>query len=439
MHLVEHWLEAKKAGYRLAAVTESLDDLLHAALLGERANTDSKAKSHWTRAGLRRAAAAGRYHGGRPPYGYRFEGRREERSLVSDPAQAAVVRRIYGAYRAGRGCHRVADDLNADSVQPPRAKKWDRSTIANILDSPVYIGRVPYNDEVFEGEHDPILDAELWQDVQTIRAARRESAARGEGRLPRRHLLVHGVLRCSCGAAMRPRRWKHGRELGESYVCSAHDRRGSACAMPPLPRADVDEAFVGYLGRVVFDLEETRAQIERVVTERIGEAEALFQQAEDQFSVCESGRERADRAYVEGKIPEDAYARLLAMTDEEGAAARAEVERLRLRVEELCAEASIIDAEQETLERFAALRVAVAERVSSPDSLEALRAAITATFERVAVKAEGETIVLEPIVRPTAIAGWRDWTETDEGPRARAVPRKLALSASSEGRATLPT
>src|SRR6266542_1880741 len=160
MHLVEHWLEAKKAGYRLAAVTESLDDLLHAALLGERANADSKAKSQWTRAGLRRAAAAGRYHGGRPPYGYRFEGRREERSLVSDPAQAAVVRRIYGAYRAGRGCHRVADDLNADSVQPPRAKKWDRSTIANILDSPVYIGRVPYNDEVFEGEHDPILDAE---------------------------------------------------------------------------------------------------------------------------------------------------------------------------------------------------------------------------------------------------------------------------------------
>jgi DNA invertase Pin-like site-specific DNA recombinase len=69
-HLVEHLLEARRCSYQLDAVTEDLSDLALVAILGERANHDSRIKGEHTKRGMAAAIRRGQRMG-LPPYGYR--------------------------------------------------------------------------------------------------------------------------------------------------------------------------------------------------------------------------------------------------------------------------------------------------------------------------------------------------------------------------------
>ena len=138
-HLVEHVLDGVKAGYRIESVTENLGGemaLVLASLYGERAHADSKAKSQHTSRGIQKIVREGRWHGP-APYGYRAEGKHEERHLVVNEQAAVIVRRIYNEYvTGGAGVGLIAHHLNEDGVTPPRGTRWDRSTVANILRQP---------------------------------------------------------------------------------------------------------------------------------------------------------------------------------------------------------------------------------------------------------------------------------------------------------------
>ncbi len=80
--------------------------------------------------------------GGRPAYGYRRpevpdpRGRTDRTgqavlriSLEIEPAEAAVVQRMFDAYAGGAGYTRIAKTLNGEHIPGPRGGTWDTSTI----------------------------------------------------------------------------------------------------------------------------------------------------------------------------------------------------------------------------------------------------------------------------------------------------------------------
>jgi site-specific DNA recombinase len=129
--------------------------------------TMSRAERNRTRVrvanAMRAHARAGRWLGGRPPYGYRIadagphpnpskaaSGARLHQ-LEPDPDSAPVVRRIYDLYLAGAGYKQIASTLTREGVPCPSAHDparnrhraghaWATSAVRTILYNPRYLG-----------------------------------------------------------------------------------------------------------------------------------------------------------------------------------------------------------------------------------------------------------------------------------------------------------
>lgn len=110
-----------------------------------------------TRRGLRGRVEAG-CSGGGNAYGYDVvhepgaDGLPVRGVRRINPGEAAVVRRIFAAYAAGRSARRIAHDLNAEGVPAPGGRSWGASTISGnaargigILNNELYFGRLVWN------------------------------------------------------------------------------------------------------------------------------------------------------------------------------------------------------------------------------------------------------------------------------------------------------
>ena len=81
---------------------------------------------------------------------------------------------------------------------------FNKQTVINILTNPVYIGRIRYGDQVYDGRHPDIVTEGLFNKVQQIlngaRVKRRSATRTGD------HVyLLKSLLKCGrCGAAMVP-------------------------------------------------------------------------------------------------------------------------------------------------------------------------------------------------------------------------------------------
>ena len=125
-----------------------------------------------THRGLRGRVERG-LSGGGLPYGYRSEpihsGRTNHRGepipdgyrWVPNPEQAPIVRRIFEQYVNGWGCGRLAHQLNADKVPPPRprsAKKrggaWSMTALRELLRNPIYRGEYIWNRSEWIKDHE---------------------------------------------------------------------------------------------------------------------------------------------------------------------------------------------------------------------------------------------------------------------------------------------
>ena len=170
---------------------------------------------------------AGRIPGGRS-YGYapahrvNSRGQMERGWVEIDQEQAAIVRRIFAEYLAGRSPRAIASSLNDEAVPAPRGALWRASTITGsrarrngILNNELYVGRIVFNRQRFE--KDPgtrrrisrlnpadqwvvhqvgdlrIIDQTTWEAVAD-RLSRNSFTRPDQQRRPRR--LLSGLVEC---------------------------------------------------------------------------------------------------------------------------------------------------------------------------------------------------------------------------------------------------
>jgi site-specific DNA recombinase len=110
--------------------------------------------------------------GGPVPLGYRSV----DKKLEIVPEEADLVRKIFATYRELGSIAGLAATLNAQGLTPkPRSLANGRirqaafyrvGPLAHLLKNRFYIGEVVYRGEVHPGEHEPILDRELFEAVQ---------------------------------------------------------------------------------------------------------------------------------------------------------------------------------------------------------------------------------------------------------------------------------
>ena len=160
---------------------------------------------------------------GHDPFGYRSRHDNagslvHPRELVIEPAEAAIVRRIWSEL-VEHSIVAVADRLNADGVPARGPAGWTRDAVKDILRR----GRL-YRGYVVEkrgrderpGRHEPILtEAEFNRTTAAIAGRKRV----GNKPKPFRHYVLRGLLVCACGTKMR----------GEAHLQRGTERRYYRC------------------------------------------------------------------------------------------------------------------------------------------------------------------------------------------------------------------
>jgi site-specific DNA recombinase len=255
------------AGVRLIGVSDGLDtgrkghkaEVGLRGIMGELYLDDLRDKTH---RGLTGRALAGASAGGLP-YGYTVTSVGQR---AIDDAQAAVVRRIFAEYIAGRSPRAIATGLNRDGIASSRGSTWAMTAIRGdlrrgigILANPIYVGRQVWNrsrwikhpdtgrrvrqerprDEWVTTEHPElaIVDVATWNAAQArMGALGKDSGTPGPGRPPR-HLLS-GLLRCGeCGGPMVV--------IDKySYGCSTAKDRGTCTSQARVRRAVAEERIL---------------------------------------------------------------------------------------------------------------------------------------------------------------------------------------------------
>lgn len=134
------------------------------------------------------------------PFGFSKEKR--DRGYVLVPNEdAKTVELIFNKYLEGVGLTDICRYLNDKGIKPQKAKTWSEYLVRAILKNKTYIGYLhsKKNNNYIEGKHDPIIDVELFNQVQQkINKSTRVNSVSSGLRNP-----LAGLVYCSsCGRSM---------------------------------------------------------------------------------------------------------------------------------------------------------------------------------------------------------------------------------------------
>lgn len=383
-HLGEIFFAMKRQGVVLWTARRGHLDTVRAVLDGDRATEESARKSTAVAKGMKRRAERGQWVGGRPPFGYQHRDRHPESGKPTGPlvvveAEAEIVRRIFRDYIEGGSQRAIVRALNADGVPTRHGGPWRQSAIVRVLSSAVYLGRVTCKGEVLEGVHEALIDDRTWRKAEDIRKLQHQTGgAKPQGK----HLLANGVLRCSCGAAMLPRKARPGVER-ERYVCSGRIEDPASCSQPSIRRELVDGPLFEALLTGYIDIEDTRKRI----AERVGNELALASEAHNHAQAdalhLETRLLEIERDYLDGRIEPEEWRDLKGKLAVALEAAHEREQEAGERVHGMKLAGGLGDAEQILLDHLAALKQAAATTAGNAPDLDGLRRVIRMMFESI--------------------------------------------------------
>ena len=152
--------------------------------------------------GLHERAKAGFWPWHAACSGYIFD--RNTRTVIPDPEQAPLIRRTFELYATGE--YTLDRLLQVMTVAGLRARSHNkksrhplsRSRLYDLLQSPFFLGMYPYNGELREAKHEPLIPQSLFDKCQAV--IHQRGKIRTLGLKP---FLYRGMFRCGeCGCTV---------------------------------------------------------------------------------------------------------------------------------------------------------------------------------------------------------------------------------------------
>lgn len=247
-----------------------------------------------------------------PMYGYTFD---EDHNLIVQPEEAKWVKRIFDRYLEGIGSTNIAKELNDMGIRRSQGALWDQHKVMLTLHNYHYIGQVhwkaadvPESERIIrQGEHEPIIEPEQFDQVQRI------LHRRSEGLMSRNsyEYVFSGIVKCSkCGSTYKgkytKRNLKNGEEaLWRSYECSNNARYGTC-----------DQGAISELKLTALLFKEVVANgdesfMDTFVAEQSDEESKEREELLSSITQSESRRERWQMAFGDGMMTQkDFYKRM---------------------------------------------------------------------------------------------------------------------------------
>jgi site-specific DNA recombinase len=319
-HIALHHLEALGVGLR--SLTEPFDtstpsgkfmfSILAANSALERETITGRAKD-----GLRRVAETGRWANGRPPYGYQIQ----DRHLVPDEPEAAVVKEIFARAVKRQPLIAIAAALNAQGIPTREGKRWRFSAIAHLLHRTTYKGEHHWG----VGKHritravPALVSEKTWQQAQE--AVRLN--AKGSRGNSKHDYLLKSLVHCGlCGRSMTGITVETSGESYQFYRCTGKcDPDAPARCPGRYIRADQLEPLVwNTLADWVLrrtDLDQALADSLRAVQHEQEETARTVTYVQQHLAAKTGEHDRVVSAFRRGLISEDDLATQLHAIDQE--------------------------------------------------------------------------------------------------------------------------
>ncbi|MDP3732685.1 MAG: recombinase family protein [Candidatus Omnitrophota bacterium] len=199
------------------------------------------------------------------------------RLVKGDPAEVAIVQRIYDLYvNRGYGIAKIVDILNSENIPAPRKKPqaltkgWSNSSVWNILHDETYIGWIVWNKNVYKNfhekdknwgrykpreewvicknAHEPLVEEEIFNRVKakTRQAFKGGYKFKGAGRGYYSPYLLSGMVKClKCCGNFQGRAVSHFEEKKAYrhyyYVCGTYNMKGKyRCVKWNIPKETME-------------------------------------------------------------------------------------------------------------------------------------------------------------------------------------------------------
>lgn len=142
-----------------------------------------------TRIGLKKRAESGLWRGGgKIPFPYRYD--RNTGTLVPIPEQVELLHKMISLYISGKSFNAIGKIVG-----------MDESMVETRILSITNTGKVPYKDEIFDGQHEAVVSDELYEEILRVNKVRSREPYE-------RHYLLSGKVYCGyCGAKYRYQKW----------------------------------------------------------------------------------------------------------------------------------------------------------------------------------------------------------------------------------------
>lgn len=178
-----------------------------------------------------------------PLPGYR---RTKDRRIEPDPKLAPLIRPLFEMRAAGKSWSHIRRWWHGKTGEWVKLGRFRK-----MIESRLYLGELRYGDTLSDRRHTPLVTPRLWEDAQTVTAARPPRSSESTA-------LLAGVLVCSgCMRPMTP----SGGHGGTMYRCQSRNATSWTCAEPvSIMQARVDAWVVERF------LEWSRVELRAMVT-----------------------------------------------------------------------------------------------------------------------------------------------------------------------------
>jgi DNA invertase Pin-like site-specific DNA recombinase len=260
-----------------ASITQPIDTststgklMLH--ILSSFAEFERELISERTRDKMGAARKRGQWLGGRPPLGYDIA--KDKKELVVNQEDAKLIREIFALYLKGNSLLKVAQIINEKGYRTKLATsktgktfggiKFGITHIRSMITNVLYLGKVCYAGQIYDGQQEAIIDEETFKKAQEVLK---------DSRIERRTtknadctgLLSH-LLHCkTCGHFMfHTYTLKHKTHKYRYYVCSNAQKRGyNSCPTKSVNAQAIEDAAVDCLKKIFADNRKKYAQFKQ--------------------------------------------------------------------------------------------------------------------------------------------------------------------------------
>jgi len=298
----------KQKGIRLISVTEPFDD----NPIGRLLENIIASVSEWYSANLgeeiKKACFAKIMKGEwpqRPPLGYKsIKGKNKRTIHVPDRETAPIVKEAFELFATGNySLKTLSEVMYEKGLKTKYGRPFSPESMKRLLKRKFYIGKLIWHGREYKGRHKPIIEKELFYQVQEVLKRR----SKDSGEKGKHKFLLRGIAYCkSCGqkltAEIHPR--------GTYYRCLNYEKK---CREPYIPVSFLDdqiEALYAHLQPPKSLLRLLKDEMCEVAKrrERIGKVE--IKRIKRKIDEIERKEIRLLDEMLSDKVPKDVYERI---------------------------------------------------------------------------------------------------------------------------------